>query len=286
MTMGIEETLDQIKESVDQELKSILKNISSGIARPLTYSVMSGGKRFRPLLLISAGETLGCSREKTLPFACALEFIHNYSLIHDDLPAMDNDDFRRGKPSCHKVFGEGTAVLAGDALLTLAFETMARTLLAQASHDTDFLNRGIQVMEEISRAAGAGGMIEGQVLDISAQNKKLTGKQYYHLVLKKTGALIIVAVRAGACLAGAGKEELKTLTAFGRNLGLAFQIRDDIQDTLQDDRSASNAVTLDGPEHAKKRLSRHVFAAVKELEKSTRDTHALRYLALKLLEVR
>lgn len=284
--MGIEEKLDQIKASVDQELKTILEGISSGISRPMKYSVISGGKRFRPLLLLATSDLFGCTRETSLPFACALELIHNYSLIHDDLPAMDDDDFRRGKPSCHKAFGEAAAVLAGDALLTLAFEIMARALLADNSQEGASLRKGIQAMEEISRASGAGGMIEGQVLDLSAKNKKLTEKEYYHMVLKKTGALIIVAVRAGAWLGGAKEEDMKILTVFARNLGLAFQIRDDIQDSRQDSESGGSAVALEGSADVRKRLSRHVFAAAKELEKLSQDTHALRYLALRLLEVR
>ncbi len=286
MAMGIEDKLDQIKASVDHELKSILEAVSSEIGRPMKYSVMSGGKRFRPLLLITTGELFGCREEESLPFACALELIHNYSLIHDDLPAMDDDDFRRGKPSCHKAFGEAIAILCGDSLLTLAFEIMSRAILKGPLTEEEFSTRRLRAMEEISRAAGAGGMIEGQVLDLSAQNKKLTEKEYYHLVLKKTGALIIVAVRAGAWLGGATEDEMKTLTVFARNIGLAFQIRDDILDSQQDSQSGSNTVSLEGSAPARKRLSRHIFTAVKELETLSQDTHALRYLALKLLEVR
>lgn len=284
--MGIEDKLEQLTKTVNLELGSILGGVSSGMARSMKYSVMSEGKRFRPLLLIISGELFGCPRERALPFACALELIHNYSLIHDDLPAMDDDDFRRGKPSCHKAFGEGTAVLAGDALLTLAFETMARALLKNFSGQDGLLERGLQVIEEISRAAGAGGMIEGQYLDITAEDKRLTEKEYYRLILKKTGALIVAAVRAGGWLGGADQEDLRILTAYGRNIGLAFQIRDDILDSPRETRSGSNAVFLEGSVPAKKRLSGHVFSANKELEKLSRDTHALQYMALKLLEVK
>jgi len=226
-----------------------------------------------------------CPHKQTLPFACALEMIHNYSLIHDDLPAMDNDDFRRGKPSCHKAFGEDVAILAGDALLTFAFEIMSRALLENFSQNKDILERGVQVIEEMSRAAGAGGMIEGQYLDIQAAGKQISEKDYTRLTLKKTASLLIVAVRAGALLGGAEESELKTLTLYSRHAGLAFQIRDDILDYRQDYGDAPSAVALEGVESAKKRLNRYVFSAVKELEKLPQDTHALRYLALKLLEV-
>lgn len=283
--MGIEEKLEQLKREVDENLKSILEEVSSGIARPMKYSVLSGGKRFRPLLLITAGEMFDCPHEQSFPFACALELIHNYSLIHDDLPAMDDDDFRRGKPTCHKAFGENTAILAGDALLTLAFEIMSRALLKNSSKPENILERGVKVIEEMSRAAGAGGMIEGQYLDIAAAGKKISEKEYNRLALKKTAALLIVAVRAGAQLGGAEESELKTLTLYSRHAGLAFQIRDDILDSRQDSGENPSAVYLEGVEPAKKRLSRHVFSAVKELEKLPQDTHALRYLALKLLEV-
>jgi geranylgeranyl diphosphate synthase, type II len=283
--MGIEDKLEGIKVSIDRELKSVLEALPSLTGRPMKYSVMSGGKRFRPLLLITSGELFGCGQEKSLPFACALELIHNYSLIHDDLPAMDDDDFRRGKPSCHKAFGEAAAVLTGDSILTLAFEIMTRALLEKNNREERFLIKGLHAMEEISRAAGPGGMIEGQFLDLSAQSKTVTEKEYYKLVLKKTGALIIVAVRAGAWLGGATEEERKNLTAFARNIGLAFQIRDDLLDSPQESQPGSNAVSLEGMTSARKRLIRHVFSAVKELEKLSQDTHALRYLALKLLEV-
>ena len=283
--MGIEEKLEKLKNKVDANLKSALEGVSPRMARSMKYSVLSGGKRFRPLLLITTGEMFECPHKQTLPFACALEMIHNYSLIHDDLPAMDNDDFRRGKPSCHKAFGEDVAILAGDALLTFAFEIMSRALLENFSQNKDILERGVQVIEEMSRAAGAGGMIEGQYLDIQAAGKQISEKDYTRLTLKKTASLLIVAVRAGALLGGAEESELKTLTLYSRHAGLAFQIRDDILDYRQDYGDAPSAVALEGVESAKKRLNRYVFSAVKELEKLPQDTHALRYLALKLLEV-
>ncbi|MBX3180066.1 MAG: polyprenyl synthetase family protein [Candidatus Hydrogenedentes bacterium] len=181
------------------------------------YSLFAGGKRLRPALALGAAEIVSGEDTPALPVACALEMIHTYSLIHDDLPAMDNDDLRRGRPTCHKAFGEAAAILAGDALLTMAFDALADTGSAA-------------IVREVARAAGAGGMVGGQQADLEGEGKALGLEALQQIHRAKTGALIRVSARAGAMAAGAGEAAIAALTAYGENLGLAFQITDDILD--------------------------------------------------------
>jgi len=181
------------------------------------YSLFAGGKRLRPALALGAAEIISGDDAAALPAACAIEMIHTYSLIHDDLPAMDNDDLRRGKPTLHKVHGEAIAILAGDALLTMAFDVLSRT-------------KDLRVIQEVAWAAGVGGMVGGQVLDLQSERKEISLDELRHLHACKTGALIRVSVRCGALLAEANEEQLEALTRFGEHLGLAFQIADDILD--------------------------------------------------------
>lgn len=196
------------------------------IHRAMRYSIFAGGKRLRPLLALAAGEVFNAPEHWLRPVCCALEMIHTYSLIHDDLPAMDNDDVRRGQPTCHKVFGEAIAILAGDALLTRAFQT-----LAQPSIDPLFLQRQSQLIAEIAMAAGTEqGMIAGQVMDMLAEGSPIDATTLEHLHRAKTGALIRASVRAGGLLGDADQTELQRLTAYAEAIGLAFQIVDDILD--------------------------------------------------------
>jgi len=190
----------------------------------MRYSLEAGGKRLRPLLCVAASEAVGGSDTDVMPAACALELIHTYSLIHDDLPAMDDDDLRRGKPTCHKAFDEATAILAGDALLTLAFETLAT---AGCNHPVDAL-RWLEVTCLIARAAGYSGMVQGQMMDISSEQKEITVEELETLQRLKTGALIQSAVQAGAILGGGTPEQRARLEAYGGHVGLAFQMADDI----------------------------------------------------------
>jgi geranylgeranyl diphosphate synthase type II len=196
----------------------------TALHRAMRYSVMGGGKRLRPALVISACRAVGGRVDDAMPAACAVELIHAYSLIHDDLPSMDDDDYRRGKPSCHKAFGEATAILAGDALLTLAFELIA-------AHTRD-ATRARDLILELSRAAGHDGMVGGQMLDIEAEdnNREHTLEQVRAIHTRKTGALIRGAVRLGALAGGARPQPLEALSAFGENIGVAFQIADDVLD--------------------------------------------------------
>ncbi|WP_046173796.1 polyprenyl synthetase family protein [Domibacillus indicus] len=189
----------------------------------MIYSLKAGGKRIRPMLLFAALETYGQKAEMGLDAACALEMIHTYSLIHDDLPAMDDDDLRRGKPTNHKVFGEATAILAGDALLTYAFEIIARS-----SHYSP--DQCVQLIRMLAFAAGPAGMVGGQVADMEGEKKALTLSELEYIHRHKTGRLLAFSVMAGALIGGADQEETELLEMYARHIGLAFQIRDDILD--------------------------------------------------------
>ena len=195
------------------------------LTESVRYSLLSGGKRIRPILLLAACEAVGGDTQGALPYGCALEMIHAYSLIHDDLPAMDDDALRRGRPTNHIVFGEGLAILAGDALLTEAFDLLTRSAAAAPQP-----RRALRAMHEIAAAAGARGMIGGQAADLAAEGRApdLATVEFIHV--RKTGALILAAVRAGALIGGAPAPALRRLTRYGECLGLAFQIADDILD--------------------------------------------------------
>jgi geranylgeranyl diphosphate synthase, type II len=193
--------------------------------KAMRYSVFAGGKRLRPILVMAGAEAVGGSAEQVMPTACAMELIHTYSLVHDDLPAMDNDDFRRGVPTNHKVFGEATAILAGDALLTLAFRLVADNVRQ--------INRSaLEVVVDIADAAGHSGMVAGQVADLEAEGRQVGAETVDYIHTHKTGALIRTSLRVGARLCGATAEQVHTLSVAGADLGLAFQIVDDILDVV------------------------------------------------------
>jgi len=194
------------------------------LIQAMRYSLEAGGKRLRPILCIAASEVVGGSEADVMPAACALELIHTYSLIHDDLPAMDDDALRRGKLTCHKAFGEATAILAGDALLTAAFEVLAIAGRDQASDPS----RWLEVVYLIARAAGCSGMVQGQMMDLSVEGQTITLEKLETLQRLKTGAIIEVSVKAGALLGGGSAQEIAALGAYGRHIGLAFQVADDV----------------------------------------------------------
>lgn len=219
--------LEERKALIDRALEDFLPGAGSDpplILQAVRYSLFAGGKRIRAILCLAAAEAIGERAETVMPAACALEMIHTYSLIHDDLPAMDNDDYRRGKPTSHKVFGEAMAILAGDALLTEAFCLLALRQRAPGIPP----ERVLAVVQEIAEAAGFRGMVAGQALDILAQNEKIGMEGLHEIHRLKTGALLRVSLRTGAILAGAGKEALEALSDYGEKIGLAFQIADDI----------------------------------------------------------
>lgn len=207
------------------------------LQRAMAYSLLSGGKRIRPVLTLAACRLFGGQAEKALPFACGLEMIHTYSLIHDDLPCMDDDDFRRGKPTNHKVYGEATAVLAGDSLLTAAFG-----VLAQAELSPEQIVRGVACL---SQAAGPAGMAGGQVLDLLGEGKTLTYDEIVQIQNLKTGCMIEAAVRLGAIAAGSTPEEEEAVAEYARKIGLAFQIRDDVLDVLGDEAELGKPIGSD-----------------------------------------
>ena len=282
--MNVEESIIQKKDAVDRELESILAQGNSVLFQAMRHAVLSGGKRFRPILALSSGECFGASSDIILPFACALELIHNYSLVHDDLPSIDNDDFRRGKPSCHKAFGEDIALLAGDSLLTLAFEILARAPL-----EKNLQSKREQIITDVSQYAGYTGMVGGQVMDITLSQDELTEEIYQELILKKTGSLIIASAKTGAVLGEAGDSELEAVIKYARNLGLAFQVRDDILDSDQDakksDLARPNYVSLVGFKDSEHRLTEFVGAARKALDEASLESEELHFLATKLLEL-
>jgi len=190
----------------------------------IRWSLFAGGKRFRPALLLATGQTFGAAPDNLLPIACALEMIHTYSLIHDDLPAMDNDDLRRGRPTCHVKFDEATAILAGDALQALAFQTIAEDARLPPA-------LRVQLVSEIARAAGTPeGMVAGQAHDLDAESREVSSGELERIHHRKTGALIRAAARCGAIIAGANEAELQAITEYANNLGLLFQITDDLLD--------------------------------------------------------
>ena len=193
--------------------------------RAMRYSLLAGGKRLRPALVLASGEAMGATTEDLMPAACAIEMIHTYSLIHDDLPAMDNDDLRRGRPTCHKAFGEAVAILAGDALLTLAFRVLASDSAARNPE------RQIRVIHELAAAAGSMyGMIGGQMADIENEGKQVDAYTVEYIHRSKTGALIAASAAAGGIIAGGSYDEIARLHTYGQWIGLAFQITDDILD--------------------------------------------------------
>lgn len=222
----------RFKGLVEEHLLYFLPEVdhkSITLYESMTYSLKAGGKMLRPVLLLAACDFCGGDEKLALPYACAIEYIHTYSLIHDDLPAMDNDDLRRGIPTNHKVFGEATAILAGDGLLTSAFEAMNKDMLLYFDN-VEKLKRRVRAVYEISKGAGCRGMIAGQIADIEAENKQCTKEILDYIHINKTAALIKAAVRAGAHLGGADKKMLADLDEYAENIGLAFQIVDDILD--------------------------------------------------------
>jgi geranylgeranyl diphosphate synthase type II len=212
----------------------------SRLLSAMNYSLMAGGKRVRPILCISTASAVNNNRIDVLPVACALECIHTYSLIHDDLPSMDNDDLRRGNPTCHKAFDEPTAILAGDALLTVAFEILSDK--AHFHHNPQAL---LEIIHIISKAAGPYGMIEGQMRDIASESQRLNEMDLEQLHLLKTGALIKASVLSGAILANATEKQKQQLNIYAQNIGLAFQVIDDVLNVKGDPKRMGKATGTD-----------------------------------------
>jgi len=221
--------LEERRNLVNRALEAYLPAVRGPafrVVQAMHYSLFVGGKRLRPILCLAAAEAVGGDAGEALPVACALEMIHTYSLIHDDLPAMDDDDLRRGQPTCHKKFDEATAILAGDGLLTEAFHTLAAAAPRFEGREAVLL----EVTELLARGAGYQGMVGGQMLDLMAEGRRVTLKELETIHRLKTGALLTVATRAGALVGGGNRVEVTALTSFGERFGLAFQVTDDLLD--------------------------------------------------------
>ena len=234
--MSINIELEEYIKLIDSGLKEIISNksaYSKKIYDAMEYSLFTGGKRLRPIMAIKSYELFSKDINRVLPFAMGIEMIHTYSLIHDDLPSMDNDDFRRGKPTNHKVFGEAMAILAGDGLLNLAFEIML-DYTANNTNSMEDKDRCIRAMSEISKYSGCDGMIGGQVLDLMSSYDNMDEDKLIYMYKTKTAGLFQASLVAGAILGGANEKEIDAIRNFGLYLGLAYQIRDDLLDESQD----------------------------------------------------
>ena len=262
------------RSHIDAQLERLLPAESLepvAVHSAIRWSVFAGGKRFRPLLLLAAGTTLGASSDQLMASACALEMIHTYSLIHDDLPSMDDDDLRRGRPTCHIRFGEATAILAGDALQSFAFETIAKDKLIDAQ-------TCVRLIAELATAAGTPrGMVAGQALDLEAESRQVSGAELEQSHRLKTGELIIAAVRCGAIIANAGERELNLVTRYAAQLGLLFQITDDLLDVT------ATAEALGKTPGKDVRSSKATFPAIYGIDATrerAREVHQLAVAAL------
>ena len=286
--MLLEEYLEIKKRIVDRALEKYLPKrdgFSYEISESMRYTLFAGGKRIRPVLCMASAEAVGGSTDTVLPVACAIEMIHTYSLIHDDLPSMDNDDYRRGKPSNHKVFGEGVSVLAGDALLTEAFRLLSGGTTGISPE------KNLTIIHEISTAAGFEGMIGGQVADLRAEGKEVDMESLNYIHTHKTQALITVSIRAGAIAAGAGEDDMSALSEYGRKTGLAFQIADDIldiescreilgKDTGSDEgRKKATYPALIGLEQSRKKTRILVEDALSDISRFDEKAEPLRMIA-------
>ncbi|WP_347552901.1 polyprenyl synthetase family protein [Pseudalkalibacillus hwajinpoensis] len=220
--------MNKKKELLDHKLPAFIESVEmpESLKDAMIYSINAGGKRIRPILMLATVEAFGESIEEAIPVACAVEMIHTYSLIHDDLPAMDDDDLRRGKPTNHKVFGEAAAILSGDALLTQSFEVIADSTLKN--------EQKVKLIKLLSYSAGPAGMVGGQMADLNGEKQELTLEQLEYIHHHKTGKLLVYSVLAGAIIANANEEQMEHLKEFGEHMGLSFQISDDILDVEGD----------------------------------------------------
>jgi geranylgeranyl diphosphate synthase type II len=280
------------QKKVDAALNRFLPSAGTKpktIHQAMRYSIFAGGKRLRPVICLATAEVLRGKIDNALPLACAVECIHTYSLIHDDLPAMDNDDFRRGKPTSHKVYGEGMAILAGDGLLTIAFELIAHAKASRRYTHADYV-------KELAAASGSQGMVGGQVADLEGEGKKITPAELRYIHENKTAALIAGSIRLGAMSANATPKQLAHLTDFGQSLGLAFQVIDDILDVTQTSEKLGKSAGKDvaaqkatypallGLEKAKKEADRLTVRARAALKPFGKDAAPLEAIANFLLK--
>jgi geranylgeranyl diphosphate synthase, type II len=269
MNCGLDDYLKQAAADTDAAMDRFLPSADdqpSTIHTAMRYCIFGGGKRLRPVLCIAAAEACGGLRENAMAAACALELMHTYSLVHDDLPCMDDDDLRRGRPTCHKVYGEGMAVLCGDGLLTEAFAVLARS-------------KSVEMIAELAAAGGSCKLIGGQVLDLEGEGKALTLGELIRIHEAKTAALLTSSVRLGAMSAGADEAQMAALTKFGHDLGLAFQVIDDILDVTQ---TTENLGKTAGKDAA---VAKVTYPSVMGLEESRAEAARLTAEALEALAI-
>jgi len=272
--MDINPYLSQRRALIDGSLLNFIPQgtkYTKALYKAVKYSLMSGGKRIRPILVLAACEAVSGNYKNALPLASAIEIIHTYTLIHDDLPAMDNDDLRRGKPTCHKMFGEDTAILAGDMLSILAFEVIAR----------HYRDKAGDLILELSQALGIDGVVGGQLADLKSAKSGIDLKELDFISAHKTACLFIASVRCGAIVGGAKRKELVDLTDYATHIGLAFQIIDDILDHAAGTKNSYPAIL--GLDRSKHEADKHVRSAIKSLP-SQKRYDLLRELALFLSE--
>ncbi len=295
--MEIKTYLNNKRIQVEDALETLLPpetHLFSTHYEAMRYSLFAGGKRIRPVLCIMAAEAFGKNLTENMAIPCALECIHTYSLIHDDLPAMDDDDLRRGKPTNHTIYGEAQAILSGDGLLTFAFELLSRP----AKNDTLSADQKIQIINVIATAAGSPGMVGGQSLDVSSEGKEVPFSTLQAIHRAKTGALITASVQSGAILGGASESEYDFLTTYGSNLGLAFQITDDLLNVEGTPEELGKAAGSDearqkatypaffGVEETREKAKEAVHSALSSLETFDHRAEPLRELAHYILKRR
>ena len=296
----MERSYQDYKEIIDAHLLDFIPNIdnkSISLYESMKYSLTAGGKRLRPILLLAACEFAGGDINEAIPYACAVEYIHTYSLIHDDLPAMDNDDLRRGLPTNHKIYGDALAILAGDGLLTTAFEAINKDMMMYFD-DPEKMRKRISASLEIAKGAGCKGMVAGQVSDIEAETNDCSNEMLEYIHINKTAALIKSAIKAGLYLGNPSSDMLSQLDKYAENLGLAYQIADDILDVIgnpeelgkktgsDEKKNKTTYTSINGLEAAQDRLEQLTENAVEAIADYYDNAEFFRDLVLELKDRR
>ncbi|HBF7092257.1 TPA: polyprenyl synthetase family protein [Clostridioides difficile] len=274
--MEFKQCLKEKASFVEKVLKEYMpkeEGYQKTVIEAMNYSLSAGGKRLRPILTLEACKIVGGNEDEAIPFAIAIEMIHTYSLIHDDLPALDNDDLRRGRPTNHKVYGEAMGILAGDALLNYAFEVMLAGSINKENPE-----KYLKAINEIAKGAGIYGMIGGQVVDVESENKQIEKEKLDYIHMNKTAAMMVGCIRAGATIGGANSEQMEEITKYAKNIGLSFQIVDDILDIVGDEAKLGKKVGSDIENH------KSTYPSLLGLDKSKEIAHNLIDEAKKSIE--
>ncbi|HBE9528159.1 TPA: polyprenyl synthetase family protein [Clostridioides difficile] len=274
--MEFKQCLKEKASFVEKVLKEYMpkeEGYQKTVIEAMNYSLSAGGKRLRPILTLEACKIVGGNEDEAIPFAIAIEMIHTYSLIHDDLPALDNDDLRRGRPTNHKVYGEAMGILAGDALLNYAFEVMLAGSINKENPE-----KYLKAINEIAKGAGIYGMIGGQVVDVESENKQIEKEKLDYIHMNKTASMMVGCMRAGATIGGANSEQMEEITKYAKNIGLSFQIVDDILDIVGDEAKLGKKVGSDIENH------KSTYPSLLGLDKSKEIAHNLIDEAKKSIE--